>query len=1054
MLELLTDIPFVSLFLKFIVASTVLLGTVWLLEKFRILNTPDLAELAWKLAIAGSFIAVLPISGLTSSTWTIESSRTAALIENLNESRPLGDVRTQAQDSTAEKSSFDAISRFEQLEQKKQDALAAKKFDTNTNKQQEVAKTPSNGPSEIIRDVAEPSNENNTAANTNNAQLEISEYDSEGTYNNDIWYMAADLRAKDLAALGWGAMALLALAALMFSYHGAVRNLGSRVRVQSEDRANQLLRAVCEKADIRHVPYLSRSSEIKSPVCLPRKEICLPDWAFDDMPEAEFKSLLAHELGHMVRKDPIMLMILQLLSRVFFFQPLFIIARRRLTDIAELAADEWAAKQAENSRAVANALFTCATKIHETRQVQWGLAMAGNKSILKQRVERLVNAQSVPFKTAGTFTKTIVGAGVIGLSLGLPSIEFAGAMNAESGMEMAEFSAEHPHDEPKVAPLPELAKVAPLPKTAPRAELSLVTPLPGVAPLPPMPSVSSTSVAVASAAASANASAHPQGAFYEFDRGRSSGNMNWHQDDRSISMKWRGDFRINDTEDFFIAKDDDGYLKLSTDFDGDDRSIKIDVDDGELKYTYKVEGDERELDSDGKKWLKTAISALLESGYDAENRVARLYKKGKSKAVFAVIDDFESDYVRRMYLIHLMDQAKLSDKEIGKVVDITAKFDSDFEKRLTLSSLLSEEDVSDKVLPDVLKVAKSMDSDFEKRLLVTHYISELKLTDKTTNAVIDIAESIDSDFELRLLMSAALSDAKLSDKNVVRVLDMAIKQMDSDFEKRLLLVQLADEFDRSDLVVSKVLDAADTIDSDFERRLLLASLLAHAELNEKNWIKAIETTAAIDSDFEKTRVFTQMKGELPDNARVQEAFKKASADVMDKMADGEDWHFDTEETITNSINEAMAELSQELAELEAERAEMIAELQEQFSDGDHDLAPEIADRIIREKERAMREVLRDRSRLERDIERATAQALRQVERELSKVQREIGRASGTMKRELAQALRGLEQSKASLQRDLERKREREKQRRERIERDKANEKSRTKEVETQTDTQI
>ena len=153
------------------------------------------------------------------------------------------------------------------------------------------------------------------------------------------------------------------------------------------------------------------------------------------MPEAEFKSLLAHELGHMVRRDPIMLMALQVLSRTFFFQPLFILARRRLTDIAELAADEWAAKQAADSKAVANALFICATKIHETRQIQWGLAMAGNKSILKRRVERLMSAQSDPFKTTSTVAKSALAIGVIGLGLGMPSVEFAGAHPLEHSHE-------------------------------------------------------------------------------------------------------------------------------------------------------------------------------------------------------------------------------------------------------------------------------------------------------------------------------------------------------------------------------------------------------------------------------------------------------------------------------------------------------------------------------------------------------------------------------------------------------------------------------------------
>jgi beta-lactamase regulating signal transducer with metallopeptidase domain len=1047
MIDFLTDIPFVSLFLKFMIASTVLLGSVWLLEKTKLLNTPDLAELAWKLAIAGSFIAILPISELTSSTVTIESDRTAALIEDLNERRPFSEENAQQAPATVNLN--DAVTRNEStrtilnttVESDSNNGFKPQplqvgdmKLDLGNLEQKQNAEL----------ELSTPEENNNTAANTSNAQVLEPEYDSEGTNDKSIWYQAADLRAKDVAMLGWVGLALIAIIALLFSYHGAVRNLGSRVRVQSEDRANKILRAVCEKADIRHVPYLSRSGDIKSPVCLPRKEICLPDWAFDDMPEAEFKSLLAHELGHMVRRDPIMLMFLQLLSRIFFFQPLFIIARKRLTDIAELAADEWAAGQAENSRAVANALFTCATKIHETRQIQWGLAMAGNKSILKQRVERLIDAQSVPFKTAGTFTKSIMGVGVIGLSLGLPSIEFAGAMTAESEMmaeaEMGGEYRKHPHDVevtpmPKVAPMPRvsrLARVAPVPSPAPTPSVSVST------------RVAPTAAAVASATATASAAAHPRGNFHIIDRDGHSGSMSWHNNGEEVSVSWEGEFRLNDAEDFFISDDDDGFLRLKTEIDDEKRSIKFEAEGGDLTYTYRHEGDKKELDADGRKWLKTAIKMLIETGFNAEDRVERLYDKGKTKAVFKEIDRFEGDHVRRIYLSHLIELAKLSDKDVSRAVDIAAKFDSDFEQRLTLSMLLSEEKVSDKMLPKVLKIAKGFDSDFEKRLLVSHYVSEMKLTDKTTTAVIDIAETIDSDFELRLLIGAAMDNAKLSDKNVVRILDMAIKKIDSDFEKRLMLSSLSDEFDRSDLVVSKVLDATATIDSDFERRLLLATLIDQADLNEKNWLKAISVAEDIDSRFEQSQVFAQIRDKMPkNNKKVKAAFEKASAGLKEELADSR-FTIDIQTGISEGINEAMEELAEELRELEEEQAEMAAEMAEAFTSEDWSDRRE-AQRMMREKHREMSEVLRDQSRVEREVERATHYAMREIERELSRVQRDLSRASGGLKHELTAALRGLERSRDQLQRDIERNRvEIEERRKERLDRQKAKEKAKEK----------
>ena len=89
MLEYLSEVPFVSLFIKFMIASTVLLGAVWLMEKIKLINRPDLAEMAWKAAIAGSFIALVPIADFMSSTLVVENQTAANLIGRLEEERPL-----------------------------------------------------------------------------------------------------------------------------------------------------------------------------------------------------------------------------------------------------------------------------------------------------------------------------------------------------------------------------------------------------------------------------------------------------------------------------------------------------------------------------------------------------------------------------------------------------------------------------------------------------------------------------------------------------------------------------------------------------------------------------------------------------------------------------------------------------------------------------------------------------------------------------------------------------------------------------------------------------
>ena len=67
---------------------------------------------------------------------------------------------------------------------------------------------------------------------------------------------------------------------------------------------------------------LSQSQALGSPVALSRREICIPRRAQFEMSAGEQQGMLAHELAHLVRRDPAWLRIAHVIERMFFFQPL------------------------------------------------------------------------------------------------------------------------------------------------------------------------------------------------------------------------------------------------------------------------------------------------------------------------------------------------------------------------------------------------------------------------------------------------------------------------------------------------------------------------------------------------------------------------------------------------------------------------------------------------------------------------------------------------------------------------------------------------------------
>src|SRR6266480_7654129 len=82
-------------------------------------------------------------------------------------------------------------------------------------------------------------------------------------------------------------------------------------------------------AGYRRRVHLTMARTISSPVALGLSEICVPELALDLGSEQQ-RSMLAHELAHLARRDSLWLAGASLIERFFFFQPLNRLARREL----------------------------------------------------------------------------------------------------------------------------------------------------------------------------------------------------------------------------------------------------------------------------------------------------------------------------------------------------------------------------------------------------------------------------------------------------------------------------------------------------------------------------------------------------------------------------------------------------------------------------------------------------------------------------------------------------------------------------------------------------
>jgi hypothetical protein len=173
------------------------------------------------------------------------------------------------------------------------------------------------------------------------------------------------------------------------------------------------LRQLAGDAEVDGV-RLTCSSRIPVPLALgwSRREICVPPRALAALSPEQQEGMLAHELAHLVRRDPVWLVATHLVTCVAFFQPLNWLARRRLRELSELLADEWAVGRTGRPLSLAGCLAEVAGWAFGGHRRLPAAAMADRPSNLARRITRLLDGQAGP----GRVRRAALAAG-LGLSL-------------------------------------------------------------------------------------------------------------------------------------------------------------------------------------------------------------------------------------------------------------------------------------------------------------------------------------------------------------------------------------------------------------------------------------------------------------------------------------------------------------------------------------------------------------------------------------------------------------------------------------------------------------
>src|ERR1051325_3575953 len=215
-----------------------------------------------------------------------------------------------------------------------------------------------------------------------------------------------------VVVLLWGAIAL------GWSLHYVARRLILVGRL-ADRRAVSDGPLAATLAELRHTAgyrrrvHLTTARTISSPVALGLSEICVPELALSELGAEQQRSMLAHELAHLARRDSLWLLAASLIERLFFFQPLNRLARRELETTAEYLSDEWAMRKTGSAVSLAKCLATVAEWIQASPLGVPVAGLAERRSLLVSRIARLLESRSAQHPAARIGWAALATLGVV-----------------------------------------------------------------------------------------------------------------------------------------------------------------------------------------------------------------------------------------------------------------------------------------------------------------------------------------------------------------------------------------------------------------------------------------------------------------------------------------------------------------------------------------------------------------------------------------------------------------------------------------------------------------
>jgi hypothetical protein len=372
----------------------------------------------------------------------------------------------------------------------------------------------------------------------------------------------------------------------------------------------------------------------------------------------------------------------------------------------------------------------------------------------------------------------------------------------------------------------------------------------------------------------------------------------------AYEIEYKGKILVSDNDKDIKSISPDGYLRISQSSFGNSRKIVIESDSkGNLTKTFFDGRNEEAFSPEGEEWLQEIlIDVIRKTGIGGTDRIMRIYNKGGVSGVLDEIENFDKtgsysyykstshaliyfesiEYsgfnAKFMYYKTLVNDVKLNDKELIKVLKSIPEISSNSTKGTLLREILSKYELNSYSMEKFLDATESLSYNTERGNVLRAFMNKYKITTENSGEFFDIIDGMSVNTEKGNVIKFLLETQKL-DKKVLAELINTVDDFSFNTERAAIYRLLVPQVVGNDDLTSQLMMATNHLSDSYRylreeifEYLAKGNIFTDKTLSKSAVLNLLDIALTYDANTKKSTSLRKVHGSLTNDKEVMKAY--------------------------------------------------------------------------------------------------------------------------------------------------------------------------------------